>query len=124
MTIEELNDHEHIFLLLNLLTKFYKSDLKLNDRKYLGASLPNRVKWGEIISWDDTAYYLLQRKKLEEYRRLSNQSLSSHRNLTSDQREREFRKNFQSFNSQKYREKNAINDFKRYSYSNAKQSRD
>ena len=58
----------------------------MNDRKYLGSCLPNKVKWGEVISWDNTAYYLLQRKKLEEYRRLSNQN--SHRNLLSDNRDR------------------------------------
>ncbi len=53
-------------------------DPRLEEKKYLGSCLKEKIKWEEVISWQNVAFYLLQRKKLEECNRVLNQ-----RNLNS-----------------------------------------
>ena len=36
----------------------------------MGATLKNKIQWEEVINWQNFAYFLLQRKKLEECNRV------------------------------------------------------
>ena len=66
----------------------------------MGACLKHKIQWEEVISWQNVAYFLLQRKKLEECHRVLTQQNNNQKTETSRKvtREKELPKSHYSKN--------------------------
>jgi len=89
LTKEELADSELSFNILSFVTKFYRDVVGFKGKKkYLGSQLKNREIWKESGFWDNLTYYLLHRRKLEEYNKVASQPLSVNSNNENEKEEK------------------------------------